>query len=96
MPEIEVARLRRDWRTAGLDPRRREMCRFAERLAERSSGTGLEEVEALRMAGLDDREILDLVQLVAYYSYVNRIASALGVELEPARAEQNTDPPAAG
>ncbi len=37
----------------------------------------------LRDAGLDDRAILDLAMLVGYYAYVNRIADALGVELEP-------------
>jgi len=37
----------------------------------------------LRSAGLDDRAILDLALLVSYYAYVNRLADALGVPLEP-------------
>jgi len=41
------------------------------------------DLEPLRRHGLDDRAILDLAQLTAYYAYVNRIASGLGVELEP-------------
>ena len=37
----------------------------------------------LREAGLDDRTILDLAMIVGYYAYVNRLASGLGVDLEP-------------
>ena len=37
---------------------------------------------ALRTAGFDDRAILDICQIVAYYNYVNRLADGLGVELE--------------
>ncbi len=62
------------------------MCEFAHKLALESHGTSREDLDALRSrAGLDDRGILDLVLVVAYYSYVNRIASALGVPLEPER-----------
>jgi len=41
------------------------------------------DVEALRSAGLTDRDIVDANQVVAYFNYVNRIADGLGVELEP-------------
>ena len=36
----------------------------------------------LRAAGLSDRDIVDLNQVVAYFNYVNRVADGLGVELE--------------
>ncbi len=39
-------------------------------------------VERLREVGFDDRAILDICQVVAYYNYVNRLADGLGVELE--------------
>jgi len=42
-----------------------------------------EDLEPLRAAGLDDRAILDAAMIVAYYAYVNRLASGLGIELEP-------------
>lgn len=42
-----------------------------------------DDVEALRRVGLDDRDVLDVVQVVAYYAYANRIADGLGVRLEP-------------
>ena len=41
------------------------------------------DVEALRTAGLDDRAIHDATQVIAYFNYINRIASALGIPDEP-------------
>jgi uncharacterized peroxidase-related enzyme len=41
------------------------------------------DVETLRRDGLEDRAILDVVQVVAYFNYVNRVADGLGVDLEP-------------
>ena len=40
-------------------------------------------VEGLRALGFDDRSVLDICQVAAYYNYVNRLADGLGVELEP-------------
>lgn len=40
------------------------------------------DIAPLRAAGLSDRDIVDLNQVVAYFNYVNRVAEGLGVELE--------------
>ena len=40
------------------------------------------DVIGLRAAGFSDRDILDIVEVAAYYAYVNRIADGLGVGLE--------------
>ena len=41
------------------------------------------DVDALRSAGFSDRDILDIVEVVAYYAYANRIADGLGIETDP-------------
>ena len=41
------------------------------------------DVEALRAHGLDDVAIHEAIQVVAYFNYVNRVADAVDVELEP-------------
>ena len=41
-----------------------------------------DDLEALRQAGLQDRDILGVVEVTSYYAYVNRIADGLGVSLE--------------
>lgn len=40
------------------------------------------DVAALRSVDFSDRDILDIVEVVAYYAYANRIADGLGVEVE--------------
>lgn len=56
----------------------------------RSPGASAEEgVEALRAQGFDDRAILDICQVTAYYNYVNRLAEGLAIELEPDWAEED-------
>lgn len=40
------------------------------------------DIEALREAGLEDGEILELNQVAAYFAYANRTVSGLGVEIE--------------
>ena len=45
-----------------------------------------EDVDELRAHGFDDRAVLDIAQVVAYFAFVNRLADGLGVELEPGRS----------
>ena len=40
------------------------------------------DVDALRRAGFDDAAIHDTSQVVSYFNYINRVADALGVDLE--------------
>lgn len=41
------------------------------------------DVETLRAAGFSAAAILDINQITGYFNFVNRLASGLGVELEP-------------
>jgi alkylhydroperoxidase family enzyme len=43
-----------------------------------------DDVAALRQAGFSDTDILEIVEVAAYYAYANRIADGLGIELEEA------------
>lgn len=71
-----------------MSPRLRAMLDFAVRLTRAPSETRDEDVARLRAAGLDDREVVDLCQVVAYFNFVNRLAEGLGVELE----QESEDP----
>jgi len=42
----------------------------------------------LRAHGLSDRDIHDATQVISYFNYINRIADALGTDLEPEMAER--------
>ena len=41
-----------------------------------------QDVETLRENGFDDRAILDIVQIVAYFAFANRLTDGLGIALE--------------
>jgi alkylhydroperoxidase family enzyme len=45
-------------------------------------------LEALRKHALTDRDILDAVQVISYFNYINRVADALGIEPEPEMAKR--------
>ena len=40
------------------------------------------DTDALRSAGFSDRDILDIVEVIGYYAYANRLADGLGVQTE--------------
>ena len=80
--------MRRDWRAAALTPRERALCEFAARLTRHPGSMKRSAVEALRGAGLDDRGILDLVHVIGFFAYANRLADGLGVDLEPSMEER--------
>lgn len=61
----------------------RALLAYAEKLTLEPSQCRRADVEALRAAGATDEEIHATVQVAAYFNYINRVADALGVDLEP-------------
>ena len=68
---------------AAPTPRLRALLQFAERLALDPAHASEAHLQPLREEGWDDRAIHDATQVVSYFSYINRIADGLGVDLEP-------------
>lgn len=71
-----------DYEKAPISEAEKAMLRYAEILTAQPWNVQEEDVEELKSLGFTDRDILDINQVVAYFNYVNRIASGLGVELE--------------
>ena len=59
------------------------MLTFAVKLTRTPAAMEDADIEALRATGFSDRDILDIVEVVGYYAYANRIADGLGIETEP-------------
>ena len=78
-----LARIESDWNTAGLSEQRVAMLGFAVKITRQPGAMERRDVDALRAAGFTDRDVLDIVEVTAYYAYANRIADGLGVQLEP-------------
>ena len=43
---------------------------------------GKADIDNLRESGFDDKDILDAVQIIAYFNYSNRVMDSLGVQPE--------------
>jgi uncharacterized peroxidase-related enzyme len=56
--------------------------RYAEKLTLRPGEIAREDVEALRTAGWDDGQILEINQIIGYFNYANRLLNGLGVTTE--------------
>jgi uncharacterized peroxidase-related enzyme len=78
-----VSAIASDWRTTELSPADAALCEFAEKLTRLPSQMRELDIAALRARGFDDRAIHDATQVIAYFNYINRIADALHVDLEP-------------
>ncbi len=55
---------------------------YAVKLTNDPGAIGRDDLRALEGAGLAPAEIHDAVQVIAYFNYINRIADALGTDLE--------------
>lgn len=55
---------------------------YAIKLTQSPAEMNGQDVQNLRLQGLDDLAIHDLCAVVGYFAFVNRIADGLGVELE--------------
>ncbi len=80
--EILVNQLKTDYTNADLTPPQRAMLDYAVKLTESPTLMEAVDLKPLREAGFDDKAILDINQIVAYFAYVNRVADGLGVEME--------------
>ncbi len=71
-----------DWRSADLSKLDKEICEFAEKLTLKPYSIKQKDIENLRSEGLDDRGITDVVEVIGYFNYINRVADGLGVDPE--------------
>ena len=81
--EALIAAVQDDWRTAALTPAQQVLCAYAEKLTLRPSEMTEADLEPLRAAGFDDVMVHSAIQVVAYFNYINRLADAVHVDLEP-------------
>lgn len=79
---MTAAAMAGNWAAVLASPRARALCALAEKLTRCPGACGESDLAPLRAEGLDDRGLHDLVLVIAYFNFVNRIASGLAVELE--------------
>ncbi len=75
---IRAAIEARDPGTAPLDPGQIAAMGYARKLTQAPAEMARRDVEALREAGFDDGEVLEINQVCAYFAYANRTVLGLG------------------
>ena len=65
-----------------VDPSVQQMLVYAEQLTSAAQDMDVADVEALRAVGLEDGQILEVNQVVAYFAYANRTVLGLGVNTD--------------
>jgi uncharacterized peroxidase-related enzyme len=74
-----VEALQRDFRTAPISEQDRTMLEYVVKLTKDATQCSREDIQKLREAGFDDRGILQITLLAAWFNYINKVADALGV-----------------
>jgi uncharacterized peroxidase-related enzyme len=74
-----VAALRRDYRQAAISQQDRVMLEYVVKLTKDATQCSREDHARLREVGFDDRGILQITLIAAWFNYINRVADALGV-----------------
>ncbi|MBM3265371.1 MAG: peroxidase [candidate division Zixibacteria bacterium] len=74
-----VEKLQYDYANAPIDEKDRAMLDFAIQLTKDATKITRKDHELLRGVGFDDRGILQITLIAAWFNYINRVADALGV-----------------
>lgn len=77
-----VQQAQTDYRALQLNPQDQAILAFTEKITRESWTIQDADVEHLRSVGLSDQEILDVVLIASYYNFIDRVADALGVEVD--------------
>lgn len=67
-----------NWRQADLSEREASMAAYAEKLTLHPDAVVEADLEPLRAVGLDEHQIVELVQIIAMFNLTNRVSTALG------------------
>ncbi len=77
-----VEALEKDYTTAPISPQDRVMLDYVVKVTKDATKVWKDDHEKLRAAGFDDRGILQITLITAWFNYINRVADALGVGRE--------------
>ncbi|MFU8813071.1 MAG: peroxidase-related enzyme [Balneolaceae bacterium] len=81
--EARTNQLAADFTKADLDETELALCQFAHEVTLRPGGeqkSREERIKKLKVKKISDRAILDAMQVIAYFNFVNRIVLGLGVD----------------
>jgi len=77
-----VDALEKDYTTAPVTAQERVMLEYVVKITKDATKVWKDDHERLRAAGFDDKAILQITLIAAWFNYINRVADALGVGRE--------------
>jgi uncharacterized peroxidase-related enzyme len=77
-----VDALEKDYTAAPVTPQERVMLDYVVKITRDATKVWKDDHERLRSAGFDDKAILQITLIAAWFNYINRVADALGVGRE--------------
>lgn len=72
-----------DYRSAGLSDQEVALLDYAVKLTRNPHDVGRGDLDNLRKRGYTDEQIVDAVQCIGYFNFINRVLDGLGVDPEP-------------
>jgi uncharacterized peroxidase-related enzyme len=79
LDEKLVEALRRDYRTAPISDQDCVMLDYVVKLTKDATKCTRTDIQKLREAGFNDKGILQITLIAAWFNYINKVADALGV-----------------
>jgi uncharacterized peroxidase-related enzyme len=77
-----VEAIEKDYTTAPISPQDRVMLDYVVKVTKDATKVWKDDIERLQSVGFDDRGILQITLIAAWFNYINRVADALGVGRE--------------
>ena len=77
-----VDEIAKDWTTSSISSVQMALGEYAKKLTENPSKVNKKVIELWRSYSLSDKDISQIVQIIAYFNYINRVADGLGLEPE--------------
>ena len=71
-----------NWKTSSLTKEQIALCNFAEKLTLKPGEITQLDYKELQKNNFDDKAISEIVQVISYFNYINRVADGLGLEPE--------------
>jgi uncharacterized peroxidase-related enzyme len=81
--EEEALAVQNDYRSAGLTTREVALLDYAVKLTKNPHGVSRTDIDTLRGQGYTDEQVVDAVQCIGYFNFINRVLDGLGVDPEP-------------
>ena len=72
-----------DYHAAGLTAREAALLDYAVTLTKDPRGAARVDLDVLRRLGYTDDQLVDAVQCIGYFNFINRVLDGLGVDPEP-------------